>query len=287
MSPSAALTGPGSRPSKALPVWQWRPDGPVPVLAPPPGWQRIDLVSDLHLGAHAPATLRAFLDYLERSPADALLLLGDVFEVWIGDDLLEAPHGPEAEVVAALRQAAQRMALAFLPGNRDFLVGAGFAAAAGCFLLPDPCLLQAGEQRLLLMHGDALCLDDGDYQAFRRQVRDPAWQAAFLARPLAERQALAAGMRGASETRKRQVGPEGYGDLDPAAMNAALEAAHCALLVHGHTHRPATESLGAGRQRWVLSDWDLEPSQPAPRAEVLRLQSDGLHRLPLAQALPP
>lgn len=271
----------------APPVWQWQQGGTTPVLMPPAGWQRIDLVSDLHLGAHAPATLQAFLDYLGGSPADALLLLGDIFEVWIGDDLLGQPDSAEAEVVAALRQTSQRMALAFLPGNRDFLVGADFACAAGCRLLPDPCLLQAGEQRLLLMHGDALCLDDGDYQAFRRQVRDPAWQAAFLARPLAERQALAAGMRGASESRKRAVGPEGYGDLDRKAMLAALQAAGCATLVHGHTHRPGTENLGNGRQRWVLSDWDLEPTQPRPRAEVLRLQHDGLHRLTPAQALQP
>lgn len=273
LSPRWTLTGGASAPA---------------VLRPPPGCRHIDVVSDLHLGPQVPATAQAFRDYLARTTADALLLLGDIFEVWIGDDLLDAPDSFEGPIVADLRHASERLAIAFQHGNRDFLVGAGFAERAGCQLLPDPVALELGGQRLLLMHGDALCLDDEKYQTFRREVRSPAWAEAFLARPLSQREAIAAQMRAASEARKQQGAAESYGDLDRAAMVAALTTAGTTQLVHGHTHRPTSETLAEGLQRWVLSDWDLEPGCERPRAEVLRLGADGsIRRLRLDEACTP
>lgn len=244
----------------------------------------MDLLSDLHLSPQAPATTEAFCSYLSQTRADALLLLGDVFDVWIGDDTLDEPGSFEAGLCAVLRRASEHRAIGFLPGNRDFLVGPRFIAEAGLLALDDPTLLNGWGQRLLLMHGDALCLDDAPYQAFRRELRSSAWQTAFLARPLAERQALAARMREASQARKQDLGPEGYGDLDAAALQAALAAAAADTVIHGHTHRPGSHALEGGGQRWVLSDWDREPGAAAPRAEVLRFGAAGLQRLSLAQA---
>lgn len=260
----------------------------TPALVPPPGCRQIDVLSDLHLGPQMPATAQAFRDYLARTTADALLLLGDIFEVWIGDDLLDAPDSFEGSIVADLRRASERLAIGFLHGNRDFLVGSGFAERSGCLLLPDPVALDLGEQRLLLMHGDALCLADEGYQTFRREVRSPAWGQAFLARPLAQRQAIAAQMRAASKARQHQGAADTYGDLDRAAMVDALSAAGATQLIHGHTHRPADEALGDGLCRWVLSDWDLEPGSERPRAELLRLAADGsARRLSLHDACTP
>jgi len=146
-------------------------------------------------------------------------------------------------------------------------------------------------QRWLLSHGDALCLEDTDYQRFRREVRSPAWQQAFLARPLPEREALASDMRARSETRKQALGkdPALWADIDPDAARQALQQANACTLIHGHTHRPARHALGSGErgqalQRIVLSDWDLR-AHPK-RAEVLRLDAQGLKRLPLGTMCP-
>ena len=153
-------------------------------------------------------------------------------------------------------------------GNRDFLVGPAFLAACGVQDLPDPVTLIFGGQRWLLSHGDALCLDDAPYQQFRQQVRQPAWQRQFLARPLAERQAIARHMRGQSSARQQAMNQ--WADVDADAARALLAAARAPVLIHGHTHRPASHTLGAGLSRVVLSDWCLDA--PAPRAEVLRLR---------------
>jgi UDP-2,3-diacylglucosamine hydrolase len=150
-------------------------------------------------------------------------------------------------------------------------------AAAGTTLLHDPTVLVFG-QRFVLTHGDALCLDDHDYMAFRAQVRTPQWQERFLAQPLAERQAVARGLRDASEARKRAASD--YADVDAPAARGWLTAAQAAVLIHGHTHKPASHDLGPGLQRVVLSDWDAA-AQPA-RLQVLRLDANGLSRLALA-----
>lgn len=259
--------------------------GPLPPATDwvaPAHWQAIDFISDLHLSAALPRTFEAWADYLQRTPADALLILGDLFEFWPGSDAVELPF--EARCAEVLRDAARRRPVGVMVGNRDFLLTPELLQSLGLLPLADPTLLQAGPHRLLLTHGDALCLDDRPYQQFRAWTRNPATQREFLARPLAERVQLGAQVRHASEAgRQNKTAPEAWGDLDPAACVACLRAAGAATMVHGHTHRPGPSVLAPGFERQVLSDWDLDDAPP--RAEVLRLRPDGLHRLSLAEAL--
>lgn len=268
------------------------PDAPVPDPAPPRAspwpvpdhWRCIDFISDLHLCEALPRTAAACASYLASTPADAVLILGDLFELWVGDDLRTRPF--EADWLATMRRASARTSLHVMVGNRDFLLGSAALADAGASALTDPTLLQAFGRRYLLTHGDALCLGDVDYQAFRRLVRGTAWQAAFLARPLIERLAIAAEIRGRSEARRRFDG-DMQADIDADEARRWLDAAGAFELIHGHTHRPSGpgDTLN-GVPRTVLSDWDLD--DPArPRASVLRLKQDGLCRLPLEQAMMP
>jgi UDP-2,3-diacylglucosamine hydrolase len=252
----------------------------VPELHAPACWTAVDLLSDLHLQAGLPRTMAAWAQHLAATPAQAVILLGDIFDVWVGDDAA-APGSFEAQCAAILREAAGCKSLYFMAGNRDFLVGPDFLAHCGIQPLADPTVLVVFGRRWLLTHGDALCLDDVDYQAFRRQVRDPAWQQAFLAQPLARRRELAARMRAASEARKQAQGVEGYGDLDRTTLLAWLEATQCNALIHGHTHRPADHRLPSGRWRHVLSDWDCDTAGAPPRGDVIRLSVQGLQRLPV------
>lgn len=253
-------------------------------LAAPPSWRTVDFISDLHLSAAEPATFSAWQHYLTNTPADAVFMLGDVFEVWVGDDAA-APRPDEAFEEASfearcaevLRQASQRLALFFMHGNRDFLVGQSFMAQCRAVLLDDPTVLTFASQRWLLSHGDALCLDDVDYLRFRQQVRGATWQHDFLARPLVERQAIAFEMRRQSEARKQSG--MAYADVDNHAARQWLVAAGAATLIHGHTHKPAAHDLGDGLSRIVLSDWDA--SAPTPRADVLRLSGSSLQRIAL------
>lgn len=251
---------------------------PLPALfdlRAPADWRAIDFISDLHLSPALPRTFEAWARHLRETPADAVFMLGDLFEVWVGDDARTLPF--ERACVDVLADAARRRSLAFMAGNRDFLVGAAMLRDCGLLGLPDPTRLDAWGRPVLLTHGDALCLADADYQAFRRQVRGEAWQREFLARPLAERQQLAAEMRRQSESRRRFDGRDDA-DVDPAAALAWLRAADAAVLVHGHTHRPGSDLLAPGIERHVLSDWDLDDAE-RPRADVLRLTRDGLQRL--------
>lgn len=248
-----------------------------------PHWRSIELLSDLHLGEQAPATAHALAGHLAASDADLIVLMGDLFEVWIGDEQLDAPADPAspmAQALQALAEAARRRPVAMLTGNRDFLLGPEAARRLGWTVLPDRCVLQAFGHRQVLVHGDAECLDDRDYQRFRAQVRTPGWREAFLARPLAERMAVARSLRDGSEQRKREQGLAGYADLDRAEMLSLLAAAGADRLIHGHTHRPGDERLGPGLSRHVLSDWDLDGQHGPARAEVLRLDARGLHRRP-------
>jgi UDP-2,3-diacylglucosamine hydrolase len=256
---------------------------PFSELVAQTSWHTVDFISDLHLNADEPATFMAWQAYLRNTPADAVFILGDLFEVWVGDDAVSADFqahpesGFDNRCASVLAQAGSRLALFFMHGNRDFLVGPAFMATCHARLLDDPTVLSFAGQRWLLSHGDALCLDDTDYMAFRQQVRSPGWQQAFLARPLAERQAMAREMRSQSEARKRS-GMD-YGDVDPNAARQWLETAHARTLIHGHTHKPALHDLGKGLSRVVLSDWD--GGARVPRAEVLRLDSSGLQRITL------
>lgn len=214
--------------------------------------------------------MAAWRRYMAALQADALFILGDLFEAWVGDDAAEAA-GFEQQCAEVLRATAARLPVFFLAGNRDFLVGTGLARATGLTLLADPTVFSFGPRRWLLSHGDALCLGDTEYLAFRAQVRAPAWQQAFLAQPLASRQQVARGMRAESEQLKR-TGRD-YADVDTAAALQWLEAAGADILVHGHTHKPAEHALDATRRRIVLSDWDA--AAVPPRLEALRLHVDG------------
>jgi UDP-2,3-diacylglucosamine hydrolase len=246
-------------------------------IVAPAAWRTVDLISDLHLQASDPATFNAWQGYLQTTPADAVFILGDLFEVWVGDDAAAEP-GFEAQCAEVLRRAAAQRPLYFMHGNRDFLVGAGMAARSGLQLLDDPTGLALHERRWLLSHGDALCLEDVDYLKFREQTRAPEWQQAVLARPIAERRALARSIRTQSEDRKHS--PEVvWADVDADAARDWLHRANAPVLIHGHTHRPATHALGEGMERMVLSDWDL--TAHPPRAQVLCLSSAGAQRVDL------
>jgi len=246
-------------------------------LIAPSHWRTVDFISDLHLQASEPATVEAFQHYLQTTPADALFILGDLFEVWVGDDAMDEPGSFEAEGRAALSAASKRLPLYFMHGNRDFLAGPAFLQRTGMVGLADPTVLLFGGQRTVLSHGDLLCLADVDYQRFRVQARSSAWQQAFLAQPLAARRAQARGIRQESEA-KKQSGTV-YADLDGPATIAWLQAAGAGTLVHGHTHRPAQHTLAPGLTRVVLSDWDA--AALPPRLETLRLSNAGLERLTL------
>lgn len=245
-----------------------------PTLVAPSDWQAIDFISDLHLQASEPLTFDAWKAYMARTQANAVFILGDLFEVWVGDDAAFDTGGGsgvgggfEGQCAAVLRQTAERIPVFFMHGNRDFLVGQSLMQQCGCALLNDPTVLLFAGQRWLLSHGDALCLGDTDYLKFRAMVRSNAWQQDFMAKPLAERRAIARALREQSEARKKSAAT--YADVDPDAAVAELRAARATHLIHGHTHRPADHVLEKGLLRMVLSDWDL--AAVPPRAEVLRL----------------
>ena len=243
-------------------------------------WRTVDFISDLHLKPEEPLTFDAWARYLRHTPADAVFMLGDLFEVWVGDDSA-LPGSFEAQCGEVLRQASAARDVFFMRGNRDFLVGGDFLAQSGVGDLADPTLLTFDEHTYLLTHGDLLCTDDVAYQQFRRQVRTPEWQAAFLARPLAERQAMARQMREHSEAHHAAQGV--YAHIDAELARRWLAEAGATTLIHGHTHQPGDHALGAdaaGRPltQVVLSDWHVTAAER--RLQVLRLTpTDGLQRV--------
>ena len=221
-------------------------------------------VSDLHLDPARPEITALFLRFLQReaASADALYILGDLFEAWVGDD---DPSSTGQQVADGLRRLADAgVPVYFVHGNRDFLVGQDYAGRAGMRILPDPAVVSLYGEPVLLMHGDLLCTDDHAYQAFRAQTRDPHWQAKFLAQPLAARQAFAAQARQASMSRQQDMidgdraSFEAVTDVNPQAVEATLARFGVATLVHGHTHRPAMHAVRIGDRegrRIVLGDW--------------------------------
>lgn len=239
----------------------------VTELIAPPSWRCIDFVSDLHLQASEAGTFAAWESYLTHTAADAVFILGDLFEVWVGDDCL-LPSSFEQRCADVLKRASARSAIYVMHGNRDFLLGTAFMKASGCTHLSDPTAVALGSTRWLLTHGDSLCLGDVDYQHFRKIVRGTQWQQEFLSKSLLDRESIAKGIRSQSEDRKRST--VHYADVDTAATVALLNSNAAQHMIHGHTHRPATHTLSSGQTRTVLSDWDLAASPP--RAEVLRLQ---------------
>ncbi len=236
-------------------------------LLAPSRWCSVDFISDLHLQAADAQTFAMWADYLQHTSADAVFILGDLFEVWIGDDCLNQEKRFEHDCVNILRSAGDRIDLYIMHGNRDFLMGRTLMAACHAHALPDPSVLTFGTQRWLLTHGDALCLDDTAYMEFRAMVRSAAWRADFLRKPLTERLELARSMRTQSETRKQSGAI--YADVDNVAAQALLRQHNADHMIHGHTHRPGHHPLQGESQRWVLSDWDQQGHPP--RAEVLRI----------------
>lgn len=244
-------------------------------LNAPPSWRCIDFISDIHLHDGLPLTTAALHRYLSTSPADAIFVLGDLFEAWLGDDMRTEPH--EAECLRMLRQTGQSRPLYIMVGNRDFLLGNAFLSDCSAMALPDPTVLTAFGQRALLIHGDELCLADTDYLRFRAQVRQPTWQSTFLAQPLSSRLAQARQMRAASQQHQQsQAATTGQADVDEACAREWLAASQASVLIHGHTHHPTSEAF-AGCTRHVLSDWDLDHG--TPRAQVLRWQAEGFQRI--------
>ena len=235
-------------------------------------------ISDLHLDPERPEVTRLFGDFIdgEARSADALYILGDLFEAWVGDD---DPAEIGAFVATKLRALADAgVPVFFQHGNRDFLVGREFAARAGLTLLPENAVVMLYGKPVLLMHGDSLCTEDIGYQAFRAQTRDPAWRARFLAQPLAARLAFAAQARAQSQQRQRELKTddraqfETLTDVAPSAVQATLMRYGIDTLIHGHTHRPAIHRLdldGRAARRVVLGDWYTQGS-------VLRLDADGM-----------
>ena len=215
-------------------------------------------ISDLHLCRERPEINALFFRFLrDRVPgADALYILGDLFEYWAGDDDLAEPL--HTEIAAALGEVSTSgVRIFFMHGNRDFLVGQEFARVTGATLLEDPTVVDLYGAPTLLMHGDTLCTDDVKYQAFRAQIRDPAWQRDFLAKPLAVRKAMIESVREQSAREVKEKPPE-IMDVNLDAVADAFRRCGCPRMIHGHTHRPAQhihELDGRSCQRWVLTDW--------------------------------
>ena len=242
-------------------------------------------ISDLHLDPERPDITRLFGDFIdgEARGAEALYILGDLFEAWVGDD---DPSDTGAFVASKLRALGDRgVPVHFQHGNRDFLVGRDFAQRAGVALLPENAVVMLNGKPALLMHGDTLCNEDVAYQAFRAQTRDPAWRAQFLAQPLAARLAFAAQARAASQQRQQAMKQddraqfETVTDVSPDAVRETFGRYGIDTIIHGHTHRPAIHAVdvdGRNCERIVLGDWYTQGS-------LLRVDRDGmrLDSLPL------
>ena len=213
--------------------------------------------SDVHLAAHRPGAVAEFIEFLAGPArrADRLYLLGDLFDVWLGDDDDREPH-PEAEAALAETVAAG-VPVDLIRGNHDFLLGDAFAGRTGCRLVDEPHVVDVAGERAVLLHGDTLCTRDVEYQAFRRYARDPGNQQAFLARPIEDRAREAASLRAMSNSRTR-LEPEDIMDVTEDEVVRVLSDCGATRMIHGHTHRPGTHTLHLGSgpaTRVVLGDW--------------------------------
>jgi len=229
-------------------------------------------ISDLHLQGERTAADALFRRFLaERAAAaDALYILGDLFEAWLGDDFVPAEYQGAVDALRALTDSGVPVYL--MHGNRDFLLGDDFCRRTGCRLLTDPTVIDLHGRPTLLTHGDLLCSDDLAYQAFRRELRTPQWAAAFLARPPQERTALAQQLR--TQSRQEVSRKEEYlMDVNAATVESYLHDYHVARLIHGHTHRPAIHTLPHGAQRLTLGAWDEQGSVLVCDAEGCRLEA--------------
>lgn len=233
-------------------------------------------ISDLHLEDNAPERngwLAEFLNGPARD-AEAVYILGDLFEYWIGDDALSATAGQAAKEILSLRKSGVRCY--FMHGNRDFLLGERYAATAGLELLPESCVVDLYGTPTLLMHGDSLCTDDVEYQAFRQQSRDPAWQTAMLNLPVTERLQLARKARAESAAHTSSASMD-IMDVNADAVAAAFQEHGVKRMIHGHTHRPAHHRVNLGdtqAERIVLADW-------YDAASYLEVSADGVKSRPV------
>jgi UDP-2,3-diacylglucosamine hydrolase len=215
-------------------------------------------ISDLHLCAQRPAITELFLEFLrdDAAKADALYILGDLFEYWIGDEA--AGNGEYRPIIADMRAlCAAGPPLYVMRGNRDFLMGAEFARQSGARLLPDPTIIDLYGKPVLLMHGDSLCTDDVEYQAFRRMVRSETWQREYLSKTVAERDAISRRYRQMSKTATANKRPE-IMDVNQGAVATVMRQHQVYELIHGHTHRPGQHDFdldGRRARRHVLGDW--------------------------------
>ncbi len=219
-------------------------------------------ISDLHLDPKRPQIIGLFLQFLQQAAreAEAVYILGDLFEAWIGDDAVNGDEPPLA-AMRALTQAG--VPLYVMRGNRDFLLGDRFEALTGATLLPDPTVIDLHGEPTLLMHGDTLCIDDKGYQQFRAMVHNPQWQQMFLAKPIPERLEMAKAARQESTSRNASL-DEYLMDVNQGAVEAAMREHKVRRLIHGHTHRPAIHDFqldGQNVQRIVLGDWYDQGSQ--------------------------
>jgi UDP-2,3-diacylglucosamine hydrolase len=243
--------------------------------------------SDIHLGAGATATTEAFLAFLDAAAdeADALILPGDIFDAWIGDDIIHAAPPWLTSAVQALRRTAARIDVWIGHGNRDFLIGPELADSLGVRLLPERALLATDAGTVLLSHGDEYCTDDAAYLQFRSMVRDARWQQEFLSKPIPERLALAQQARGESTAANDAKSAE-IMDVNCDAVRQAFHDTGARFIVHGHTHRPGRHVLevdGRKCERWVLPDWDFDHAQPH-RGGWLVIDHDGLQFYDLTES---
>ncbi len=236
-------------------------------------------ISDLHLSQSQPCTTQAFFTFLQQraSQAQEVYLLGDLFEYWAGDDDLDDPYNKS--VANALRaQSDAGVRIFWIAGNRDFLVGTTFAETTGVTLLPDPFVTDIGGQRIALAHGDMQCTDDTAYMAFRAQVRQAQWRATFLSLPLSQRKTIIAGLRNDSRQAK-SMKLQDIMDVNALAIDDLFDATGTAILIHGHTHRPARHASirnDKQRVRYVLPDWDLDTN--VPRGGWIAIDTNGAIR---------
>ena len=250
------------------------------------------LISDLHLTPSMPLTAQRFFDFCEKEApkVEAVFILGDLFEYWVGDDAsTSSPF--QQEVQRALANLSAKVKTYYLHGNRDFLVGKSFIKKSGMTLLSDPSEVEIASQKWLLAHGDALCTADIGYQVFRHWVRKPWVQKLFLSLPLNWRKGIAQHLRrnshGQYQIQQRSASSQLKMDVTRAACAAVLKNQTGDRLIHGHTHMPKhhEESLdGQNWQRWVLSDWDLDhPESLHPRASALLIDHTGVRYLDLVK----
>lgn len=230
------------------------------------------LISDLHLQEERPDITGAFLAFLElhAKHAQALYILGDFFEVWLGDDAMSAYHHSIAAALKAVAAGGTQIYL--MHGNRDFLVGEQFCQQAGCQLLKDPSMVELAGEDVLLMHGDSLCTSDRSYMRLRRVLRNPLILFILRNLPLATRQHLAGDLRSKSKTSTRMKASD-ITDVNPAEVDAVMAHHQVRTLIHGHTHRPAVHELTEHRQRIVLGDWETHAWFIEASADQLKLQA--------------